>query len=184
MRSAQMGTLSNLIAWPNTTRPSRSVAANASSEVARAPPSGPPWLEPPGSAYLSGSAKTMSSATIVAPISLRRAMISPMRSRRQGHCPIVDRLRSSTSTMTTRPLGSPRVSGSNQDVVGGVVQSSEQRGWKHREHAGDDHGTDAAQKHETPPRRPGLQGSRQSCGTTSRRCRRADCGAPAFHRAS
>src|SRR6187401_1715314 len=46
----------------------------------------------------------MSSATVAAPISLKRTIRSPMRSRRQGHWPMVDRLRSSTSTITTRPL--------------------------------------------------------------------------------
>src|SRR5688500_11459711 len=42
---------------------------------------------------------------VAAPNSLKRAIRLPMRSRRQGHWPIVDKLRSSTSTMTTRPLG-------------------------------------------------------------------------------
>ena len=58
--------------------------------------------------------------------------------------------------------GRSRAGGSKQDVVRRVVQASEKRGWKHREHAGDDHRTDAAQKHETPTRRPGLRDSRQA----------------------
>ena len=80
-----------------------------------------------GSPYRSGSAKTMSSATVAAPMSLRRAIRSPMRSRRQGHWPIVVRLRSSTSTMTMRPPGGLVRVDSKQDVVRRVVQSSEKR---------------------------------------------------------
>src|SRR5687768_10360948 len=47
----------------------------------------------------------MSSATTAAPMSLSRAIRLPMRSRRQGHCPIADKLRSSTSMMTMRSAG-------------------------------------------------------------------------------
>ena len=59
-----------------------------------------------GTSLRSGSAKMMSSAMIDGADSCSRAIRRPITSRRQGHWPIVDKLRSSTSTMTTRfPCG-------------------------------------------------------------------------------
>jgi hypothetical protein len=53
----------------------------------------------------SDSAKITSTPIVGAPRSRMRASSVATVSRRHGHCPIVDRLRSSTSTMATRPLG-------------------------------------------------------------------------------
>jgi hypothetical protein len=53
----------------------------------------------------SGSAKSTSSAIVAAPSSRSRPINRPTRSRRQGHCPMADRLRSSISTITIWPPG-------------------------------------------------------------------------------
>ena len=92
------------------------------------------------------------------------AISRPTTSRRHGHWPIVDRLRSSTSTMTTWSPGGCVASRSQQDVVHRVVEAGKKRGSIDGEHSGDQHGNDAAQKYQTARGVPALMRSHHARG--------------------